>query len=262
MMTRRSIRTQRTVPAERSGYSISVIIPTKNEEKLLARCLEEFTPELRKEFGLEIIVSDGGSADATIGIAAAYADKIALHEIADRRQTIAEGRNRGAALASGDILLFLNADSFMAEPKQFLDRVRQRFLLDPSLLAIAVKVEVDPKERKLSDILFHGFFNTYVRIVNFFGIGLGRGECQIMRHTAFSSLGGYDPALAAGEDFELYARIKKAGKVRFDHHLLVYESPRRYRKYGYLKVYFDWTRNALSVMLMRRSATDVWEEIR
>ncbi len=241
---------------------LSVIIPTKNEEKLLTRCLQEFTQPLKKEYNIEIIVSDGGSDDSTIGIAAAFADKIAVHEEKNRKQTIAEGRNRGATLASGDVLIFLNADSFIHEPKEFFELVRRRFLLDPSLLALAVKVEVDPDERKFSDVLFHGFFNLYVRIVNRLGIGLARGECQIVRRQAFSALGGYNNLLPAGEDFEFYKRLKSYGKVRFDNKLLVFESPRRYRKYGYAKVYKDWTANALSVLLTKHAACEEWEEVR
>jgi glycosyltransferase involved in cell wall biosynthesis len=257
------IRKAKRIIRRDSGGALrfSVIIPTKNEEKLLSRCLDGFSRELKDEYSIEIVVSDGGSSDATIGIAAAFADKIATHE-EKRRQTIAEGRNRGAAIATGDVLIFLNADSFISKPKEFFERIRRRFLLDPSLLALAVKVEVDPDDRKLSDTLFHGFFNLYVRIVNWLGIGLARGECQIVRRQAFNAINGYDNSLPAGEDFEFYKRLKSYGKVRFDNKLLVYESPRRYRKYGYLKVYKDWTANALSVLFTKHAACDEWEEVR
>jgi len=46
------------------------------------------------------------------------------------------------------------------------------------------------------------------------------------------------------------------------HDLLVYESPRRYRKYGYRRVYFDWIRNGFAVLLKHRSSDQVWEEVR
>jgi glycosyltransferase involved in cell wall biosynthesis len=262
-MKEHSIRRRSKRAALDAGRTrISVIIPTKNEEKLLEACLQEFTPELRREFDLEVIVSDGGSRDATIGIAAAYADKIATHEDAVRRQTIAEGRNRGAALATGDLFVFLNADSSLAEPKSFLSRIRTRFALDPALEALAVKVKIAPAERRFSDMIFHTFFNSYVRLLNLFGIGMGRGECQIVRREAFEALGGYNGALAAGEDFEFYKRIKQFGKIRYDSKLLVYESPRRFRKFGYLKVFTQWTRNGLSVLITKRSASEVWEEVR
>ncbi|HEY3876750.1 MAG TPA: glycosyltransferase [Candidatus Kapabacteria bacterium] len=246
--------------------NISVIIPTKNEEKLLERCLLQFTPAIKDDFGIELIVSDGSSTDNTIGIAAAYADFIATHESEHgeriRRQTIAEGRNRGADLARADLLLFLNADTLIADMERFLQRVTQRFAVDSSLAALATRVEVVPEERKWSDRVFHAYFNRYVRYANLIGLGIGRGECQIVRRKAFHALHGYNPSMAAGEDFDLFRRMRSIGRVKFDKHLLVFESPRRYRKYGYARVYFDWIRNGFSVLFRNHSAQDVWEEVR
>jgi glycosyltransferase involved in cell wall biosynthesis len=242
--------------------NISVIIPARNEEKLLGRCLKQFTPELKHRFGIEVIVSDGGSSDATLAIAAEFADRIAAHEDISHRQTIAEGRNRGAALASGEILMFLNADTRIPHIAEFFERIELRLSLDPALSALAVKVQVLPEERRLSDKFFHGFFNQYIHILNLFGIGMGRGECQIVRSAAFHSLQGYDARLAAGEDFEFYKRIHSFGKLKYDGRLLVYESPRRYRKYGYMKVYSAWIKNGFSVLFRNKSVSKVWEEVR
>jgi len=241
---------------------ITVIIPTRNEEKLLGRCLKQFTPDLKDRFGIEVIVSDGGSSDATLAIAAEFADRIATHEDFSHRQTIAEGRNRGAALATGEILMFLNADTRIPNVVEFFERIAMRMSVDPALGALAVKVEVLPEERRFSDRVFHAFFNQYVRLLNVLGIGMGRGECQIVRRTVFNSLHGYDVTLAAGEDFEFYKRIHYFGKLKYDGKLLVYESPRRYRKYGYLKVYSEWIKNGFSVLFRKRAASTVWEEVR
>jgi glycosyltransferase involved in cell wall biosynthesis len=254
----RSLPVQITLP-ERP--LVSVIIPTKNEEKLLEQCLQQFTAEIRARFSLEIIVSDGGSADETMGIATAYADFIATHD-EPRRQTIAEGRNRGAEMARADLLIFLNADTLIPNMEDFFSRVSQRFAIDSSLAALATHVEVMPDERKWSDVLFHAYFNRYVKFANVLGLGMGRGECQIVRRSAFEALKGYNPAMAAGEDFDLYRRLRSMGRVRFDNQLLVYESPRRYRKYGYLHVYFDWIRNGFAVLFKHRSSDQVWEEVR
>ena len=241
---------------------ISLIIPTRNEEKLLAGCLGQFTTELRKKFGIEIIVSDGNSTDATLAIASKYTNLIAEHSGESHRQTIAEGRNRGAEQASGEILVFLNADTRIPNSQNFFERIVLRMAKDTMLAALAVKVQILPEQRKLSDRLFHGFFNQYVHIINLFGMGMGRGECQIIRASAFDAVHGYNATLAAGEDFELYNRLRSVGKVKYDGDLLVYESPRRYRKYGYVRVYFDWIKNGISVLLRKKSVSEVWEEVR
>lgn len=253
---------QQPVQIELPGApAMSIIVPTKNEEKLLERCLVQFTPDIRRSFRLEVIVSDGGSSDDTMGIATAYADSIATHEGA-WRQTIAEGRNRGAALARAELLIFLNADTLLCDVPQFLERAEQRFAVDESLAAVATRVEVFPEERQWSDRLFHAYFNRYVKVANTFGLGMGRGECQIVRRKAFEALRGYNATMAAGEDFDLYRRLRSIGRIRFDRELLVYESPRRYRKYGYMHVYFDWIRNGFAVLCKHRSSDQVWEEVR
>ena len=240
---------------------LSVIIPTKNEEKLLERCLQQFSEAITNRFRIELIVSDGGSSDNTIGIAAAYADFIATHE-APWRQTIAEGRNRGAQLAHADLLMFLNADTMIANIEGFLERTILQFADNDSITALATQVEVLPEERRWSDVLFHGYFNRYVSFINRIGLGMGRGECQIVRRKAFEALGGYNPRMAAGEDFDLYRRLRALGRVKFDSKLLVFESPRRYRKYGYARVYADWIRNGFAVLFRHRSSNQTWEEVR
>ena len=69
-------------------------------------------------------------------------------------------------------------------------------------------------------------------------MGMGRGECHIVKRELFERAGGYDESLGAGEDFELYTRrLRKYGKIVICKDLTVYESPRRYRKFGYIRVF-------------------------
>ena len=62
-------------------------------------------------------------------------------------------------------------------------------------------------------------------------------------------MNGYDETLTAGEDFDLFRRIRKADSIRFLSGGIIYESPRRYRKFGYRGVVWSWFKNAVALCL-------------
>lgn len=242
----------------------SIIIPVLEEEKILKDQLGIFTNELRKIYNFEVIVSDGGSKDDTVQIAREYADLVILHNN-QRRQTIAEGRNNGADYSNSDTLVFLNADTFPKDLENFLLLLKNFSLKSNNLKnfdALACYVSGLPDEVIFKDKIFYLLHNNYVRLLNIFGMGMGRGECQVVRKEVFYKAGKYNNDIVAGEDFDLYRRISKIGKIKFENQLHVYESPRRFRKYGYLKTIFYWTLNSLSVMFFGKSVSKEWEAVR
>ena len=93
---------------------VSVIIPVLNEAGRIAETLESLA-HYRND-GHEVIVVDGGSEDDTRAVAAMYADKV-LHSDTGR----AAQMNRGIEVASGEVLLFLHADTRL--PEDGLDSV-------------------------------------------------------------------------------------------------------------------------------------------
>lgn len=239
----------------------SIIIPTLNEEKLLPDLLKQLTnPELTSIFSFEIIISDGGSNDNTLKIALNYADIIIVHTN-DKLQSIAAGRNEGAKHATGDILFFLNGDIRIDEPLKFFNFVRNYFE-NSSYLAMTVFVSIFPEESNKMDRVFHFCFNHYFKWLNNFGIGMGRGECQIVRKEIFDEVKGYNDDFVAGEDFELFRRIRKKGDILYTGKIRVFESPRRFRQRGYFAVTWLWTKNGFSVLLKKRSISKIWEQVR
>lgn len=238
----------------------SIIIPTLNEEKLLPNILSQLSDSrLREKYSFEIIVSDGGSNDDTIKIAGKFGAKIVNHR--GKVQTIAKGRNDGARAAEGNILIFINGDVLFENAKEFFDYVENKFI--PSdYSAMTCKVKVFPEEEIRGDRIFHGFYNNYFKTLNKLGMGMGRGECQVIRKEVFERVGGNLEHLTAGEDFDLYRRIKMSGKILFADELCVYESPRRYRKLGYFNVTFSWLKNSVSVVLKKKSLSVEWEQVR
>ena len=85
---------------------LSVIVPVLDEARAIEAALAPLQPARRE--GLEIIVVDGGSADATPRLAAPLADRV-LHAPRGR----ASQMNAGAAAASGDVFLFVHADTVL-----------------------------------------------------------------------------------------------------------------------------------------------------
>lgn len=239
----------------------SVIIPTLNEEKLLPDLLKQLTdPQLTDNFDLEIIISDGGSKDNSIKSALDYADIITIHTD-NTSQNIAAGRNEGAKVANGDILCFFNGDIRIDEPVNFFNFIRNNFE-NSIYLAMTVFVFIFPEESKTLDRVFHYCYNHYFRLLNNIGIGMGRGECQIIRKEIFDMVKGYNENFAAGEDFDLFRRIRKRGGILYTGKIKVFESPRRFRKRGYFAVTWIWTKNGLSVLLKNKSISKIWEQVR
>ena len=91
---------------------VSVVVPAFNEERLLTGSLAAIRAALRAfdeaGWASELIVCDNNSSDGTAGIARAAGAKVVFEPV----NQIARARNAGAAQASGEWLLFVDADSY------------------------------------------------------------------------------------------------------------------------------------------------------
>src|SRR5690606_9447128 len=141
---------------------------TLNEEKLLPNLLSQLNNKhFRSTFDLETIISDGGSSDRTIEIAQKNCDIVKIHSY-KHRQNIAEGRNEGAKLASGDLLVFITADIIFPDIDIFFSFLNDKFIKS-SYLAMTCNVKVFPEEEILADKLFHVGYNKYFKLLNSLG---------------------------------------------------------------------------------------------
>lgn len=241
----------------------SIIIPVLNEEKLLPVFFENLARVIRGSGGYsaEVIVADGGSFDKSREISESNAD-VFIDVSKEPVNNIASGRNAGAREATGRLLVFCNADILFNEPDTFLQRLDEEFRNHPEMVALAAWVETFPSEERIPDKLFHLFYNHYFRFLNVLGVGMGRGECIVVRRDGFFKAGGFDQSLPAGEDFALFNKLIRIGNVKYSKAVKVFESPRRFREYGYLKVTALWTINATSVYFRKRSVSTKWKQVR
>jgi len=233
----------------------SIITPTFNEIKHLRKFLSQFE-ELKNKFDYEMILGDSSSTDGTIEYARGKGIKV---EVTPERG-ISLGRNTGAKNAKGDVLIFIDAAVTVPDVEFFFQRVIEVFE-DEKIIAATTNVRVDPKIALVKDKVIHEIINYIVRFVNLLGLGAGKGECQMIRASAFRKVGGYDEKIVAAEDNELYRRLAKIGKIVFIKDLQVYDDPIRYRKLGYPRVISQWIMNQISVIFTGKAYSKVWKRI-
>lgn len=238
---------------------ISVIIPTLNEENTLPNLLSQFDEDLMHKYAIELIVADGGSTDQTRQIARQSAHKVLTPSW--EKHTIGGLRNVGARESSGEILFFFNADVIVENIERYFELMLEAHAM-PNVVATTCPVFVNPEEESFVDRLYHLFFSLHVWLLNLLGFGTGRGECQVVKRRDFFSIGGYEENYPAGEDFDLFRRLAKKGKIRFLWPVKVYESPRRYRNYGYLRVTMLWLFNGIWIILFGKSFSSQWKLVR
>ena len=102
----------------------------------------------------------------------------------------------------------------------------------------------------------------YIISNNIFHSGNSSGEFQMVRMDAFRKIGGSPPELAAGEDNELFRRLATIGRTMSYWKLCVRHSLRRPHKLGWLRTYFIWIKNGLSVALRNKAAYKEWSVVR
>ncbi len=237
---------------------ISLIVPTYNEENALEKTLKGL-----KQLSLphELIVADSGSTDGTVVIAKQYADKVVVYE--GRPRNAGRGRNTGATAANGDLLAFVDADVSIIDIDAFFTTATALFQKDPKLVAIAARVRALPEVETWGDRISHSLINFMCYIGNnVLRTGAISGEFQMIRTSAFKTLGGYNEALNITEDTDLYVRLSKIGRVRTVRSLLVMHPSRRAHARGWPKLWWELSINWFSVMVFGKPWHDEWSTVR
>jgi len=206
--------------------TLSVIVPTLNEEAALAETLRQ----ARQPGVHEIIVVDGGSTDATRAIAAEFADRVL-----SAPQGRATQMNAGAAHASGDILLFLHADTLV--PPGCAHAIIAA-CAQPGVVGGRFDVDLQPSSPLLW--LTGELMNHRSRLT-----GIATGDQAIfIRRDVFEQLGGYAD-MPLMEDIDLSRRMKRAGRIACLHERVI-ASARRWQKNGVVRTILTmWTLRAL-----------------
>lgn len=199
--------------------TVSIVIPAKNEERYLPILLAGLDRQTHRP--MQVIVADAKSTDRTREIATQHGCTIVPGGMPGL------GRNAGAKLATGDVLLFLDADVQIDDPK-FIEHALEEF--DRNQLEIAAP-DINLLNGTTADRLGHNFYNLYVRL-------WGRwrphapGFCIFIRRQLFEKIGGFDVTVLLCEDHELAQRAGKQGKFGFLNSVSIGVTDRRLRRDG------------------------------
>ncbi len=126
--------------------SFTVVIPTKNSELHISRCLQSILRQNYPKSCIEVIVSDNESVDKTLDIAKRNGVKTIT--INGPAPLVCQQRNVGAAKAKGDYLYFLDHD--MELPVNFFQHVANQIRMKPFIDAWQVPEIVEGKDILLS----------------------------------------------------------------------------------------------------------------
>lgn len=206
---------------------VSVIIPTLNE----AGCIGQTLEKLWQDPPAEVIVADGGSADAT-------------REIARQRARVVQSprgracqQNHGAAVASGELLLFLHADCW---PEPGWQAAVQSAAAREEFVAGCFQMRIEGARR-----LYRGIERAGDLRVRWLSLPYG-DQGIFLRRDTFRKLGGF-PAVSFMEDLMFMRRVRMLGRVELLRHP-IHISARRWERAGVVRQSLtNWALTALAV---------------
>ncbi len=207
--------------------SVSVVVPCWNTRpQYLHACIESI-PASTRSCDVEVVIVDDGSAGWCIGAIRQVVDRFkwsgkSVSAVLDgRHRGMAGARNHGAAVTSGEFIVFLDSDDMLA-PK-FLSRLEPHLRESSTALCYGdhVNVSTDGKRellrrrkspyatltRKYADSFFNPFFHATFLI-----------HPQIVRREAFFEIGGLDTEYGYGDEVEMHIQLcRKFGAISVTH---------------------------------------------
>jgi len=241
--------------------TISVIVCAHNEARYLPACLHSVLAQSRTPD--ELLVINNASTDETPFVASQIPH---VRVVDEARKGLVVARETGRRHASGDLLIYLDADC--RAPLTWLERIERRFDRDAALVALSGPYRYydwDWTGRAL--IRAYDFTlapATQLLVKHLLRIGtIFYGGNFAVRKEALERIGGFDTSIEFhGEDTNVGRRLFAIGKVGLFHDCYLYTSARRYVAMGKGAVFRLYVRNFTSELLHHRPKDTVHLDVR
>ncbi|MFA5431403.1 MAG: glycosyltransferase [Candidatus Paceibacterota bacterium] len=217
---------------------LSIIIPTLNEEKNIKTLLAAIKKGGFDDY--EVIIADAGSKDKTIEIAREN------NCIITKGGLPAKGRNCGAKVAKGDIILFVDAD-IKFSPKNFLKLAVDCFIKN-DLSVTSFHILPQKNNVYMNPFTMNLFYNyPQILLKKVFPMG---AMAIMVKKTIFNKVKGFDESITLAEDHYFVQQAEKLGKFDIIKGVNIYMPLRRFETDGYLTTGFKYLRCALNMGLL------------
>jgi glycosyltransferase involved in cell wall biosynthesis len=230
---------------------ISVIVCAHNEARYLPACLHSLLAQSRPPD--EILVINNASTDDTGAVAAQIPG---VRVVDEPRKGLVVAREAGRHAATGDLLVYLDADC--RAPLTWLERVERRFERNPTLIALSAPYRFYDWDW-WGCLLIRAYDFTLAPATQFLVKYLLRigtvfyGGNFAARRDALERIGGFDTTIEFhGEDTNVGRRLFAVGEVGLYHDCYLYTSARRYVAMGKGTVFRLYVRNFTSELLHHR----------
>ena len=223
---------RQNAPIQPQSLLASVIVPVFDGAQTLDLCLQALSAQTIESERYEVIVVDDGSTDGSAEVAARHRVEVIRQEHAGA----AAARNRGAEQASGQVLLYTDAD---CEPApDWIEQMLAPFA-DPEV--VGVKGVYHTRQRSaVARFVQAEFEEKYDRQKRVKQIDFVDTYAAAYRREVLMAHGGFDPAFLMDEDQEFSFRLASAGyRLVFQPAAAVYhQHPSSAWEYAWRKVQF------------------------
>jgi len=212
---------------------LSIIIPTYNEEDYLPTLLKSVKSQKFNDY--EIIVADANSSDNTVQIAKSYNCTVVKGGMPGI------GRNKGAEVARGDILLFLDSDLELTE--DYLEKTVTEFESENVDIGIT---QINPLSERKRDKILHDLANWFM--IAFEKIKPHGAGCYgiIAKKELHEKHDGFDECLSFGEDTDYIERLAKNNNFKVLRTPIINVSTRRLEEEGLGKLLRQYGKSTLN----------------